>query len=259
MSGEYVIGQPPPEGWERYLRQVLDRLCGTFGPRHWWPAAGAPAPAKAEPFEMIVGAILVQNVAWSNTEKALLALKAAGLLAPRAMATVEAEALEPLIRPAGYYRQKSLKLKRFVQHLDERHGGDLAAMLAQPLADLRAELLAINGIGPETCDCILNYAAGKPVMAMDAYTRRIFSRLGIFDPRIGYAQMQVFFHGHLPADVDLLGEYHAQIDTLGHRICLKSRPACVQCPLASLCPRQGVEETGAAGRSPAPWAQSGGE
>lgn len=188
---------------------------------------------------MIVGAILVQNVAWANTEKALLALKAAGLLEPRALHEAPLEVVEPLIRPTGYFRQKALKLKAFTAHLFERYDGDLRALLVRPLPELRQELLALKGIGPETCDCILCYAAGYPVMAMDAYTRRIFSRLGIFPPDVTYDEMQAFFHRNL-AGADP-GEFHAQIDTLGSRVCLKQRPLCHECPLESLCPRTGVE------------------
>ena len=245
---------PPPEGWEGWLLGVLERLNAAFGPRYWWPTVKAEPPARAEPFEMIVGAILVQNVAWTNAEKALLALDSAGLLELERLHRAPVAEVEPLVRPAGYFRQKAAKLKGFAGHVVERYGGDLAAMLARPLDDLRAELLAIRGIGPETADCILCYAASRPVMAMDTYTRRIFSRIGIFPDTIRYEQMQAFFHRYLPADAALRGEYHAQVDTLGHRICLKSRPACGECPLPAICRRVGVEQTAPNGRSPAPWA-----
>lgn len=244
----------PPEGWERWLSSVLENLYAAFGPRYWWPTVKAAPPTRAEPFEMIAGAILVQNVAWTNAEKALLALDGAGLLDLEQLYRAPVERVEPLIRSSGYFRQKAAKLKGFAAHVMERHGGALGAMLARPLDALREELLAIRGIGSETADCILCYAAGKPVMAMDTYTRRVFSRVGIFPESIRYEQMQAFFHRHLPADAALRGEYHAQVDTLGHRICLKSRPACGECPLAALCRRVGVEETAANGRSPAPWA-----
>lgn len=252
---EQLLAAPePPEGWAAWLSGVMDQLYGAFGPRYWWPSVKAPPPALAEPFEMVAGAILVQNVAWTNTEKALLGLEQAGLLDLRALHLAPVEAVEPLIRSAGYFRQKAKKLKGFAAHVVERYGGDLQAMLARPLEELRPELLALNGIGPETADCILCYAGGKPVMAMDTYTRRIFSRVGIFPDTIRYEQMQSFFHRYLPAHAALRGEYHAQVDTLGHRICLKSRPACGECPLASICRRVGVSETAPGGRSPAPWA-----
>jgi len=234
----------PPEGWPAWTQAVLDRLYAAFGPRYWWPSVKAPAPAQAEPFEMIAGAILVQNVAWSNAEKALLALDTAGLLAPEPLHRAPAEQVEPLIRPAGYYKQKTLKLKRFAAHVLERYQGDLTAMLERPHGELRTELLGLHGIGPETADCILCYAGGKPAMAMDTYTRRIFSRMGLFPETVRYEEMQAFFHQHTPVDVALRGEYHAQIDTLGHRICLKSRPVCGECPLGHICRRVGVEAGG---------------
>lgn len=230
----------PAEGWAAWLDGLFRRLLSAFGPRHWWPSALAPAPARAEPFEMIAGAILVQNVAWSNAAKAVRALAEAGLLDVAAMAAAPAEAVERLIRPAGYFRQKTGRLKGFAAYVSERYGGDLAAMLARPTPDLRAELLSLSGIGPETADCILCYAADRPVMAMDAYTRRIFARLGLFSPDIRYHDMQAFFHAHTPADAALRGEYHALIDTLGSRLCRKRAPRCGECPLADLCARVDV-------------------
>lgn len=233
---------PEPEGgWAAWVDHIYQRLFAAFGPRYWWPAAAVPAPARAEPFEMIAGAILVQNVAWANAEKALLALHAAGLLDLRTLHRTPVEAIEPLIRPAGYYRQKTKRLKDFAAYVTERYAGDLAALLSQPLPHLREELLALPGIGPETADCILCYAAGKPVMAMDAYTRRIFGCVGLFDPAVTYADMQAFFHAFVPEETALRGEYHALIDALGNRICRKRSPLCGECPLASLCRRVGVE------------------
>jgi len=231
----------PQAGWAVWLADVYQRLSDRFGPRYWWPSALAPAPAKAEPFEMIAGAILVQNVAWTNAEKAVRALAEAGLLDVAALHAAPVDAVEPLIRPAAYFRQKARRLKEFAAHVAERHGGDLAAMLRQPLSDLRAELLALRGIGPETADCILCYAAGLPVMAMDAYTRRIFARVGLFAPGVSYAEMQAFFHAHLPEEADLRGEFHALVDALGSRVCRKRAPGCRECPLQDLCGRVGVD------------------
>lgn len=193
---------------------------------------------------MIVGAILVQNTAWRNVEGALLGLCKRGWLEPESMHRAPLVELEAVIRPTGYFRQKALKLKGFLTHLYERHGGSLESMLAQALPELRAELMSVRGIGPETCDCILCYAAGHPVMAMDSYTQRIFSRVGLFSPAASYIEMQKAFHGHLDWDSERFGEYHALIDTLGHSTCLKRRPRCSECPLAPICSRVGVEEQG---------------
>lgn len=251
-----LLQPEPEEGWAAWLDVIYQRLFAAFGPRYWWPSASAPPPATAEPFEMIAGAILVQNVAWQNAEKALLALQRAGLLDLHALHQAAAEAVEPLIRPAGYYRQKTTRLKGFAAHVVERYQGDLFAMLNQPLPSLREELLSLSGIGPETADCILCYAAGKPVMAMDAYTRRIFARIGLFDSTVTYDEMQAFFHRHLAADVALRGEYHALVDTLGNRVCRNRAPRCSGCPLLPICGRVGVEGAGEPEATDGPAAKS---
>lgn len=227
--------------WSQLLPAVFERLYGHFGPRYWWPAVGTAEPTPAAPFEMIVGAILVQNVSWTNTTKALLNLKEADLLHPEGIRQSSVEALAPYLRPSGYFRQKAAKLKGFIAHLDQAHGGSLERLLAQPLARLRPELLGLKGIGPETADCILCYAAGLPVMPMDAYTRRIFYRLGAWPETITYEAMQERFHAALPATTALFNEYHAQLDTLGAQLCLKRAPHCGQCPLQDLCERRGIE------------------
>lgn len=215
---------------------IYDRLYGHFGSRHWWPAETS--------FEVIAGAILTQNVAWKNVEKAIANLKAAGLLDPEAMHRASAEELEPYIRPTGYFRVKARKLKAFVDHLWERYGGSLDAMFARPLKELRPEILSIFGIGPETADAILCYAGNYPIMVMDAYTRRVFSRLGFLDEEIDYQGMQDFFMDNLPGDVKLFNEYHALIDGLANRICVKNGPGCDRCPVGETCPRTGVDRAG---------------
>lgn len=214
------------------LQEIFDRLYRYFGPRHWWPAE--------TPFEVIVGAILTQNVAWKNVEKAIANLKGAGLLTPEAMMRARPEELEPHIRPTGYYRVKARKLKAFIDYLQERYGGSLEVMFAQPLDRLRAEILDVFGIGLETADAILCYAGNYPIMVMDAYTRRVFSRLGFFKEKATYQEMQDFFMANLPRDNRLYNEYHALIDGLANQICLKKKPACNRCPLVELCPRIGV-------------------
>lgn len=235
-GGPQKAGPDVPGGTTARLMEIFNRLYRYFGPRHWWPAE--------TPFEVIVGAILTQNVAWKNVEKAIANLKAAGLLSPEAMARATIEELEPHIRPTGYYRVKAKKLKAFINYLQERYNGSLEAMFARPLEELRPEVLGVFGIGPETADAILCYAGNYPIMVMDAYTRRVFSRLGFFGARASYQDMQDFFMAHLPRDNRLYNEYHALIDGLANRICLKKAPACLSCPLAGLCPRIGLEETG---------------
>ncbi|MDN5362390.1 MAG: endonuclease related protein [Moorella sp. (in: firmicutes)] len=214
------------------LMVIYDRLYAHFGPRRWWPAD--------TPFEVIVGAILTQNVAWKNVIQAITNLKSAGLLDPDAIYRAAEADLEPHIRPAGYFRSKARKLKAFVNHLQQQYGGSLEAMFDRPLAELRPEMLAIYGVGPETADAILCYAGNYPIMVMDAYTRRAFHRLGFWEEKVTYDQMQAFFMTHLPRDTRLYNEYHALIDALANRICRKKKPACPTCPLVDLCPRTGV-------------------
>ncbi len=208
------------------LMEIYERLYGYFGPRHWWPADGR--------FEMIVGAILTQNVTWRSVTSAIDNLKAAGLLSVEGLLAIREDELSPLLRPTRYHVQKARKLQAFCQAVAAEHGGSLDDFLSREATDLRHRLLSIYGIGPETADAIILYAAGQPVFVIDAYTHRIFHRLGYFPERISYRGMQSFFTGALPMDVSLYSEYHALIDALGHHICT-TRPHCDTCPLAGLC------------------------
>lgn len=206
------------------FRLMLDH----FGPRGWWPAR--------TPFEVAVGAILVQSVSWSNASAAIENLRAAGRLEPHALNRIDQEELANLIRPSLYYRQKAKKLKAFARALVERFDGDMGRMLAGDTADVRRMLLGIHGVGPETADCILLYAGEHPIFVVDAYTRRIFARLGVWDERITYDRMQEFFQRRLPRDVALYNEYHALIDGVGSRYCKRTKPLCRECPLLAYCP-----------------------
>lgn len=214
---------------------IFQRLYGHYGPRGWWPAE--------TPFEVILGAILTQNVAWKNVQKAVSSLRAAGLLEIEALHRAPVEQVERLIRPTGYYRQKTIKIRAFLDHLFTWHGGSLDRLFAVPLPELRRELLSIHGIGPETADAILCYAGGFPIMVMDAYTRRVFSRLGLTHAKAGYDELQSLFMDHLRKESRLFNEYHALIDMLARHICTKSRPACGRCPLISVC-REGAAGAG---------------
>ena len=199
-----------------------------YGPQDWWPGAD-------EPLEVCIGAILAQNTAWRNAERALAQLKDAGVLSTLALAALPAEELTEMLRPSGTFRSKSLTVQAFLAHLRERYRGDLARMLARPLGALREELLAIRGIGPETADDILLYAAGHPSFVVDAYTRRIFTRIGVRLESDGYEAWRAFFMERLPADVTLFNEYHALLVRLGARVCLKRIPRCSECPLQQIC------------------------
>ena len=201
---------------------MLDR----YGPQHWWPAETR--------FEVTVGAILTQASAWGNVEKAIRNLKEAGALSPQAIRRLPDDELARLVFPSGYYNAKAAKLKAFVRHM-EQYDDDLDRLFAQDVQPLRRELLGIYGIGEETADSIILYAAGQPSFVIDAYTRRIVARLGIA-PRVNtYLSYQALFAGHLAADADLFNEYHALLVDLGKRVCRK-RPLCSGCPLLEVCP-----------------------
>ncbi|MEW6573814.1 MAG: endonuclease III domain-containing protein [Bacillota bacterium] len=210
-----------------HLLDIYLGLLGHFGPRHWWPAD--------TPFEMITGAILTQNVSWKGAAQAIGNLKERGWLEPGGILRAPEQELAEILRPARYHFQKAQKLKEFCRVLTDEYGGDLTAFLSQETGSLRERLLGIRGIGPETADCIILYAAGKPVFVIDAYTHRIFNRLGYFGERAKYEEMQAFFMRHLPHDAGLFNEYHAQLDALGHHICLKRAPRCGLCPVLSFC------------------------
>lgn len=208
------------------LLQLYRVLYDTYGPQHWWPAE--------TPWEVIVGAILTQSTNWQNVERAIENLKQHSALAPERLYKLSEEKLAELIRPAGYFRQKAKKLKAFLAHLYAQHDGDLREMLSQPTNKLRTELLSIWGIGPETADSILLYAAQKPTFVVDAYTKRIFSRLGLISSQISYDELQRFFVMRLPRSVKLFNEYHALIVRHGKEIC-RPKPRCGQCVLAHTC------------------------
>jgi endonuclease-3 related protein len=213
---------------QEQLGDIYDRLYARFGAQHWWPGDGA--------FQVIVGAILTQNTAWTNVEKALANLKRARLLNPARMRRAPTARLARLIRPSGYFNLKAKKLKAFTRYLFAAHRGRLARLFRLDIATLRAELLAVYGIGPETADSIILYAARKPVFVVDAYTRRIFARLGLSREGASYDELQRLFMEHLPRDEKLFNEYHALLVTLGKNVCKKRAPNCSVCPLKEICP-----------------------
>jgi endonuclease III related protein len=208
------------------LAGVYDILYECHGPQHWWPADGA--------FEVCVGAILTQSTSWSNVEKAIAALKGAGLLSHDGISRARPRRLAKLIRPSLYYNVKARKLKEFVGFLGREYGGDVARMRPVPTDKLRAQLLDVWGIGPETADSILLYALGKRSFVVDAYTKRIFSRLGLMGEEAAYDEVKGFFESNIPADVRLYNEYHALIVVHGKNTC-RARPLCGECSLSGGC------------------------
>ena len=190
---------------------------------NWWPARTR--------FEVIVGAILTQSTAWTNVEQALANLRAEGLLKPSRMESVSEKRLALLIRPSGYFRQKARKLKAFVRFLRRSHGGSLARMFRTPTAELRAQLLGVHGIGPETADSILLYAGEHPVFVVDAYTHRILGRHSLAAGKPDYHAVQLLFERNLPRNAALYNEFHALLVNVGKNWCRKGRPRCEECPL----------------------------
>lgn len=204
------------------LAALYDRLLDAFGPQGWWPAQ--------TPFEVMVGAVLTQNTNWSNVEKALKALKGAGLMAPEAIHALSDDDLAGYIRPAGYYNLKARRLKNLVALVMAAGGGDPPRLLERPTPRLRRDLLAVGGVGPETADSILLYAAGRPVFVIDAYTRRMAERHALADPGLDYHALQALFVANLPRRAQMFNEFHALIVRLGKEFC-RPRPICTGCPL----------------------------
>ncbi|RMG04670.1 MAG: endonuclease III domain-containing protein [Nitrospirae bacterium] len=178
----------------------------------------------------MVGAILTQNTNWSNVERAISTLKEEGVLDPYSLYKISKKRLAGLIRPAGYFNIKAGRLKSFIRYFVEKHDGDAEKMKGSDMDSLRAELLEVNGIGPETADSILLYALDKPVFVIDAYTKRVLHRHGLIDETAGYSECQALFHKALPEDVKLFNEYHALFVRVGKEHC-RPKPRCETCPL----------------------------
>ena len=215
------------------LERVYDRLLQSFGPQHWWPGDS--------PFEVMIGAVLVQNTSWKNVEKAIDNLKAQDLLEPHALYKIPAEELEEWIRPAGYYRVKARRLRSLLEFVLQRYDGSLEAMFRTDPATLREDLLGVHGVGPETADSILLYAGGVPVFVVDTYTHRVLARHGWIGFDADYFELQEHFQSGLAEDAALFNEFHALLVRLGHLHCRKT-PKCDGCPLADLLPDGGARE-----------------
>jgi endonuclease III related protein len=248
------------------IRTYYRTLFSAWGAQNWWPARTR--------FEVIVGAYLTQNTAWTNVEKTLASLRAAGVLSLTGIREVRRVELERLIRPSGYFRQKAARLKTFVGFLDRRYGGSLTRLLSRPTVELREELLQLNGVGPETADSILLYAGNHPVFVVDAYTRRIIARHAILPEETDYEDIRKLFEqslapladsaadsekplagtlaasfpgvAHPPSRMSaakrtaltqIHNEMHGLIVGVGKNYCKKSQPHCDGCPLQPFLPR----------------------
>ncbi len=240
---------------EAQIRTFYETLFAAWGRQHWWPARTR--------IEVIAGAILTQNTAWTNVERALASLRRTRVLSLKGLRRTPEEQLAQLVRSSGYFRQKARRLKNFVSFLDERYGGSLDRMFAASTQDLRQELLALNGIGPETADSILLYAGNHPVFVVDAYTRRIVERHEILPATAKYDEIRALFERalrkcpagsgqgpdqrrgpegscHSPSPmstckraplVQVFNEMHGLIVGVGKNYCLKRKPLCEACPL----------------------------
>jgi len=208
---------------KRSLLRIYDLLYKRFGPRYWWPGDTR--------FEIIIGAILTQNTAWGNVEKAIANLKNKKLLNINALSKIPEKSLAQLIMPSGYYNIKARRVREFLKFLNQRYKGRLDRMFKGGLFQLREELLGVKGIGPETADSILLYAGTKPIFVVDAYTKRIFSRHGFIDKGAGYSEVQSLFMKNLPEDTKLFNEFHALIVELGKSMCRTRKPLCNKCPI----------------------------
>lgn len=205
------------------LSAIYKKLYSFFGPQHWWPGE--------TPFEVAVGAILTQNTNWGNVERAIGNLKSARALLPKKIHKMPVNKLAFLIRPAGYFNIKAKRLKNFINFLFKGYEGCLDKLFSRDIGALRGELLSVNGIGEETADSIILYAAGRSIFVVDAYTRRVFSRHNFLNDKASYQDVQKFFMQNLPKDVKMFNEFHALIVKLGKEFCLKNKPKCGQCPL----------------------------
>ncbi len=219
-------GGPDPAG-------VYGLLHDRFGDLEWWPAAG--------PFEVMLGAVLTQRTAWRNVEIALSNLRGAGVVDMASLLALSERDLEVLIRPSGTYRQKATRLMDLFRMVDRVGGGSLEAFLELPLDRLRRVLLSVKGIGPETADSIILYAAGKPAFVVDGYTRRVLERIGV-DAGRSYDDVARWFTDGLPADVDLYNNYHGTLVELAKAHC-RVEPLCDGCPLLPICPTGNATES----------------
>lgn len=204
------------------IQEIHTRLFEHFGPQHWWPGE--------TPFEVMLGAVLTQNTSWRNVSMVIEALRQEGLLSFAALEALPIEILAEKIRPSGYYNQKARRLKGLFAAI-RADSGSLENFFTQDMHTLREKLLAVKGIGPETADSIILYAADKPVFVVDAYTYRILFRHDLVAEEAGYEEIQELFLGKLPTETRLFNEYHALLVRLGKDYCKKSSPLCDRCPL----------------------------
>lgn len=207
------------------LKNIYKKLFSCYGPQHWWPGDS--------PFEIMLGAILTQNTAWINVERAIDNLKSHACLTPQKILDVPTSQLAEWLKPSGYFNIKTQRVRHYCQWYVD--AGELATLSLCDTASLRKQLLAVYGVGPETADDILLYAFERPVFVIDAYTRRLFSRLQLLEHDATYETLRHQFETSLKSDVLLFNEYHALIVRHAKEVC-KKRPDCNRCCLFGVCP-----------------------
>ncbi|BBB31692.1 endonuclease III related protein [Thermotomaculum hydrothermale] len=209
------------------IEKIRQKLFKYYGSLNWWPAE--------TPFEVCVGAILTQNTAWKNVEKAIENLKRENLLSCKALTEAELPLIARLIKPSGYFNQKAKKLKEFCSFLSENYNCSLGEFFnSGSVEELRGKLLSIWGIGKETADSILLYAGNKPIFVVDAYTKRILSRHGICEENIDYEKLRMLIENSIKKSVEYYNEFHAALVYIGKDFCSKKKPLCDRCPLKGL-------------------------
>ncbi len=243
-----------------WLPLLYERLMDHFGPRLWWPVtpeeggepqySGGPR-TDTQRLEVMLGAILAQNTAWRGAARALGNLYSAGLVDFQHLLEVPLEQLAPLLRPSGYFNQKALKIQALVRFINERFGLSWQDLLRVETAALRQLLLGVRGIGPETADCIVLYAACQPTFVIDSYTRRLLHRLGWAAENESYGSLKARFEAACARDTLLYQEFHALLDRQCVVYCLKRAPRCDECPLADICARTGVRTAATVGAADA--------
>jgi endonuclease-3 related protein len=241
------IPGPGRDAAKARLLRLYQALLGRFGPQGWWPGR--------TPFEIAIGAILTQHTAWTNAARAIEALRAARLLTPSRVAGTRDARLATVIRAAGTYRQKARTVHAFARWLVERHGGHFDGLRTAPLGTIRAELLGIPGLGPETADAILLYAAHRPVFVADAYARRALARRGFLPQGASYEHARAFLEAHLPSDPALFNEFHALLVALGkseRQLAMRTHPGASRLTATPRSrPRAGRPRRGSRARAPA--------
>lgn len=207
------------------IYKILKEYFGEVG--SWWP--------KDSPFEVVIGAILTQQSTWTNVEKALSNLKEANILTPNDIVSLPLNNLKQIIKPSGFFNQKAEHLRRLSKYILDFYGGNIELLFDKDKKNLREELLELKGVGKETADSIILYGAEKTEFVVDAYTKRIYSRLKLVEENINYDDLKKYIINEIPEELLFYQEFHGLIVLLGKSICKKKNPNCLECPLNSKC------------------------